>query len=372
MICFHAEPICVLTMEGRAYQRKIIHCDCDSFYASVEERDDPSLAGQPLAVGGSPNARGVVATCNYAARNLGVHSAMPMSRALKLIPWLIVVPTNMEKYRAASKAVHKIFKEYTLLIEPLSLDEAFLDVSNSDHLEGSATLIAREIRQKVKERVGITISAGIAPNKFLAKIASDWRKPDGEFTIAPNEVQQFIQNLPVDKIFGVGKVTAEKLKKLDVFTCSDLQVFREPELTAKFGKFGKTLFKLCRGVDERELNVERKRKSLSTERTFPKDLMDIDLCSEKLEVLITDLQERILKLNSAPPIKALNMKIKFSDFTQTTVSRQAQAIDSQIFHELLRKGFSRKNSPIRLLGVGVELKAELNKKSDDRQESLEW
>ena len=359
-------------MEERGRQRKIIHCDCDSFYASVEERDDPSLVGQPLAVGGSPDARGVVATCNYAARNLGVHSAMPMSRALKIIPWLIVVPTNMEKYRAASKSVHQVFQEYTSLIEPLSLDEAFLDVTNSDHLEGSATLIAREIRQKVKERVGITISAGIAPNKFLAKIASDWNKPDGEFTIAPSEVEQFILNLPVDKLFGVGKVTAEKLKKLNVFTCGDLQGFRERDLTAKFGKFGKTLFKLCRGIDERELSVERKRKSLSTERTFSKDLKDIDLCSEKLEALIVDLRERLLKLRPAPPIKALTMKIKFSDFTQTTVSRQAQEIDSKIFHELLRKGLARKDSPIRLLGVGVEIREALSETLDDRQKSLNW
>ena len=359
-------------MEGRGRQRKIIHCDCDSFYASVEERDDPSLVGQPLAVGGSPGARGVVATCNYAARNLGVRSAMPMSRALKIIPWLVVVPTNMEKYRAASKLVHQVFQEYTSRIEPLSLDEAFLDVTNSDQLAGSATLIAREIRQKVKERVGITISAGIAPNKFLAKIASDWNKPDGEFTIAPSEVEQFILNLPVDKLFGVGKVTAEKLKKLNVFTCGDLQDFREPDLTAKFGKFGKTLFKLCRGVDERELSVERKRKSLSTERTFSKDLKDIDLCSEKLEALIVDLRERLLKLRPAPPIKALTMKIKFSDFTQTTVSRQAQEIDSKIFHELLRKGLARKASPIRLLGVGVEIREALSEKPDDRQESLNW
>ena len=301
-----------------------------------------------------------------------MHSAMPMSRALKIIPWLIVVPTNMEKYRAASKSVHQVFQEYTSLIEPLSLDEAFLDVTNSDHLEGSATLIAREIRQKVKERVGITISAGIAPNKFLAKIASDWNKPDGEFTIAPSEVEQFILNLPVDKIFGVGKVTAEKLKKLNVFTCGDLQGFRERDLTAKFGKFGKTLFKLCRGIDERELSVERKRKSLSTERTFSKDLKDIDLCSEKLEALIVDLRERLLKLRPAPRIKALTMKIKFSDFTQTTISQQAQEIDSIIFHKLLKKGLARKDSPIRLLGVGVEIREALSETLDDRQKSLNW
>ena len=216
--------------------RKIIHCDCDSFYASVEMRDDASLRQLPIAVGGSASRRGVIATCNYEARKYGLHSAMPMAQALRLCPDLVVVPTNMEKYRVESKRVQSIFYDYTDLVEPLSLDEAFLAVSECKRHRGSATRIAEEIRNRVREEVGITISAGIAPNKFLAKIASDWKKPDGQFTVTPQDIDAFMVELPVAKIFGVGSVTAKKMSAMNIHTCGDLQQVDASELAKRFGK----------------------------------------------------------------------------------------------------------------------------------------
>ncbi|MEM9621568.1 MAG: DNA polymerase IV, partial [Pseudomonadota bacterium] len=200
--------------------RKIIHADCDSFYASVEVRDNPALRHQPVAVGGKPEQRGVVATCNYKARESGVHSAMPMSQAVRICPNLVVVPSDMQKYKAESARIHRIFREFTDVIEPLSLDEAYLDVTDNPFAAGSATRLATEIRRRVREEIGITISAGIAPNKFLAKIASDWNKPDGQFTIAPHQVAEFVAALPVQKLFGVGSVTAKRMQDMDIHTCS--------------------------------------------------------------------------------------------------------------------------------------------------------
>ena len=193
--------------------RKLIHADCDCFYAAVEVRDNPDLRGRPLAVGGSPEKRGVIATCNYEARDFGVRSAMASGQALRLCPDLLIVPPRMKHYQQVSRDIHSIFSHYTDLIEPLSLDEAYLDVSGSEHCHGSATLMAKELRQKVRTDVGIIISAGVAPNKFLAKIASDWNKPDGLFVITPDQVDEFVKKLPVNKLHGVGKVTAEKLRK---------------------------------------------------------------------------------------------------------------------------------------------------------------
>ena len=206
-----------------AHVRKIIHCDCDCFYASVEMRDDPSLRGRPLAVGGRADQRGVIATCNYEARRYGIHSAMATAQAVKLCPDLILIPPNMEKYRITSRQIMDIYRDYTDLVEPLSLDEAYLDVTNSPHCKGSATLIAQEIRRRIFETVGITASAGVAPNKFVAKIASDWNKPDGLFLVRPGEVDAFVAALPVKKLFGVGKVTAAKLHSLGAQTCGDLR-----------------------------------------------------------------------------------------------------------------------------------------------------
>ena len=339
-------------------QRKIIHCDCDSFYASVEMRDDPSLLQKAIAVGGSPDQRGVIATCNYKAREFGLHSAMPMSQALRACPDLVIIRPNMAKYKYESQRIQKIFLEFTDLVEPLSLDEAFLDVSHSDIERGSATLIAQKIRQRVREEVGITISAGIAPNKFLAKIASDWNKPDGQFTLVPEEIDAFMLALPVKKIFGVGSVTAKKMHDLGLHTCKDLQTQSLPELSKLFGKFGSRLYNLCRGLDERPVNNNRIRKSVSTERTFARDLPDEGACTTPLQALFADLEARIERAQCASLVKARTMKIRFSGFDTTTVSVAGQEISPKIYRDMLKQAWLRQQKPVRLLGIGVQLKEE--------------
>ena len=335
--------------------RKIIHCDCDCFYASVEMRDDPSLRGRPLAVGGRPDQRGVVATCNYEARRYGIHSAMATAQAMKLCPELLVIPTAMEKYRIASRQIMEIYADYTDLVEPLSLDEAYLDVTNSPHCKGSATLIAQEIRRRIFETVGITASAGVAPNKFVAKIASDWNKPDGLFLVRPDEVDGFVAALPVKKLHGVGKVTAAKLNKLGVQTCGDLRSWTMQELQHHFGSFGARLHDLCRGIDNREVNVERERKSISTEETYTNDLPDLSACLALLPDLYEHLLGRIKRAGAEKFINKLFVKIKFSDFQQTTVECVGYAPHIPTFARLMETGWLRASRPVRLLGVGVRL-----------------
>lgn len=333
--------------------RKIIHCDCDCFYAAIEMRDDPALVGRPLAVGGKPDSRGVVATCNYEARAFGVRSAMPTSRALRLCPELILVPPDFERYRAASRQILAIYRDYTALVEPLSLDEAYLDVSGVDRCRGSATLMAEEIRARIRAEVGITASAGIAPNKFLAKIASDWNKPDGQFVIRPDDVDAFVLELPVSKLFGVGKVTAAKLEQLGVHTCGDLRAWTQADLVARFGKFGRSLYRLCRGQDDRPVAPDRPRKSLSVETTYATDLPDLAACERALAPVMADFERRFARLDPAPPVHKAFVKIKFNDFSQTTAECLATVPDVARWLELLRAAHARKGRPVRLLGVGV-------------------
>ena len=335
--------------------RKIIHCDCDSFYASVEMRDDERLRELPVAVGGQPDQRGVVATCNYNARAFGVHSAMAMSQARRLCPQLVIVPTNMRKYKAESAKVQAIFHEYTPLVEPLSLDEAFLDVSEARIARGSATLIAQEIRQRVREQVGITLSAGIAPNKFLAKIASDWNKPDGQFTITPDEVDGFVATLAVQKLFGVGSVTAKRMHDMGLHTCGDLQREALTDLTRHFGKFGARLYELCRGHDTREVTTARVRKSLSAERTYASDLPSMQACLDALQPLVEELHERIKRADCAALITQRTMKVRFAGFETTTVASSGTATGFEEFEPLLHRAWQRGEKPVRLLGVGVKL-----------------
>lgn len=336
-------------------QRKIIHADCDSFYASVEMRDDPSLVGKPIAVGGSPSGRGVVATCSYEARRFGVHSAMPMAEALRRCPDLIVVRTDMAKYRAVSKDVHAIFAGYTELIEPLSLDEAFLDVTGVEQCGGSATLMAEEIRKRVRESLGITISAGIAPNKFLAKVASDWQKPDGQFTVTPDDVDDFVRELPVAKLFGVGSVTAGKMARAGLNTCADLAALGAAELSLRFGKFGVRLWDLCRGIDDRPVRADRVRKSVSVERTYADDKPGLASCLDQLPLLFEELVERVAKAKCGGRIKTLTVKMRFTGFETTTVTRQGTSLDQAQFGELLREAWARGERPVRLLGLGVSV-----------------
>lgn len=335
--------------------RKIIHCDCDCFYASVEMRDDPSLRGRPLAVGGRADQRGVVATCNYEARRFGIHSAMATAQAMKLCPELVVIPPAMEKYRIASSQIMAIYQDYTEIVEPLSLDEAYLDVTDSPHCKGSATLIAQEIRRRIVETVGITASAGVGPNKFVAKIASDWNKPDGLFLVRPEEVDAFVAALPVKKLHGVGKVTAEKLNRLGAQTCADLRGWSLDKLQEHMGSFGVRLYDLSRGIDHREVNTSRERKSISTEETYTPDVPDLAACLKLLPDLHEHLLGRIKRANAEKFINKLFVKIKFSDFQQTTVECVGYAPNILTYGRLLETGWARASRPVRLLGVGVRL-----------------
>lgn len=335
--------------------RKIIHCDCDCFFAAVEMRDDPSLATLPLAVGGSTDRRGVIATCNYLARQFGVRSAMATATALRLCPELKVVSGNMAKYKAVSQQIMQIFREYTDVIEPLSLDEAFLDVTHADCCSGSATLIAKEIRQRVREEVGITISAGVAPNKFLAKIASDWNKPDGLFVIQPDQVNAFLAPLAVSKISGVGEKTAQRLQALGVETCADLQRKTRAELLERFGKFGQRLYELAQGIDERPVRVSRVRKSISIEHTYPRDLQDLESCLAQLPALMAELEARFEKHKQQGRITGAVVKVKFHDFVQTTAEHHLQQPQASHFRQLLIDAYSRGNRAVRLIGLGYRL-----------------
>lgn len=345
--------------------RKIIHIDMDCFYAAIEMRDNPELADKPVAVGGQPEERSVLCTCNYMARKFGVRSAMASAYALRLCPQLIILPVNMQKYREVSNKVHEIFQEYTALIEPLSLDEAYLDVSNSSHCRGSATWIAAEIREKIEDATRITASAGIAPNKFLAKIASGWNKPNGQFVIRPEEVENFVKDLPVKKLFGVGKVTAEKLHNFGLKTCSDLQKFTLAELTHQFGKLGQQLYEQSHGVDNRVVDPSRVRKSLSVERTFIHDIKISSDCSRILHELYSMLIARIKKYAPDRHIKNQYIKIKSSQFKLSTLERSCHEPSFSEFQKLFGEFVQRdkdKKSSIRLLGLGVHFVSDDNQK----------
>ena len=351
--------------------RKIIHIDMDCFYAAVEMRDNESLRKHPLAVGGDPSSRGVISAASYEARKLGVHSAMSSARAKKLCPNLIIVHPNMKKYAEESKKIRAVFCRFTNLVEPLSLDEAYLDVTGQKHYKGSASLMAAGIRKLILEETGLTASAGIAPNKFLAKVASDWNKPNGQFVITPNEVDDFVRNLPVQKIWGVGKVTAEKMGKLGLKTCGDLQKLTFNEICSHFGSFGNHLYDICRGRDDRSVVTSRERKSLSIEETFPTDLRNYKECREQLPMLFGRFLKRFGgKGIKEQDIKTLFVKVKFSDFKATTVERGFNELNQNSFEVLLEEGVNRKNLPVRLLGLGVRLKTK-DKKENSQQLSLE-
>lgn len=338
--------------------RKIIHCDCDCFYAAVEMRDDPTLRTLPVAVGGRPDQRGVVATCNYEARRFGVRSAMATSQALQRCPGLVVLRPAMEKYRIASRQILAIYREYTDLVEPLSLDEAYLDVTHAPHCNGSATLIAQEIRSRIAQTVGITASAGIAPNKFIAKIASDWNKPDGQFVVRPHEIDAFVAALPVGKLHGVGKVTAAKLNRLGAHTCADLRDWTRIDLQRHFGKFGGRMYELCRGIDAREVCPDSERKSVSVEETYTVDLPDLAACAQQMTELVAQLAARVRRVDAERNIRKLYVKIRFADFRQTTAECVGSAIELEQFQKLLETGFQRGRQTVRLLGAGVRLEEE--------------
>lgn len=350
-------------------QRKIIHVDCDCFYAAIEMRDDPSLAQKPLAVGGSADRRGVIATCNYEARAYGVRSAMSSRHALKLCPDLTIVKPRMDAYKEASKEIQTIFRDYTDLIEPLSLDEAYLDVSDSPHFGGSATRIAQDIRRRVSNQLHITVSAGVAPNKFLAKIASDWKKPNGLFVITPDQVEDFVSQLRVSKLHGVGKVTADKLARLGIEDCLQLREWNKLALVREFGSFGERLWSLARGVDDRVVQNDSRRQSISVENTYDVDLPDLSSCLAKLPELMETLAGRMARIDSSYRAGKPFVKVKFHDFTQTTLEQAGAGRDLESYQQLLTQAFNRGGKPVRLLGIGVRL---LDLSNGNEQLEFSW
>ncbi len=330
--------------------RAIIHLDMDCFYAAIEVRDRPSLRGKPVGVGGARDRRGVLTTCNYEARKFGVRSAMPTFMALQRCPNLIVLPTRFDVYRREAAVIRGILYRFTSIIEPLSLDEAYLDVSAHPTAPGA---LAQEIRREIFRETKLTSSAGIGPNKLIAKIASEIEKPNGQFEVTQEQVPEFMKELHVRKIWGIGEKSERKLEELGVKTCGELQRFSRAELVDIFGKFGLELHELCRGIDGRRVEPDRPRKSLSTEETFAADLTTLEQCDEKLEELFQDLMADFAQKESTREITKIFVKLKFSDFTRTTAERAGLAPNLQDFRSLLTEAFGRTGKPVRLIGVGV-------------------
>ncbi|MFN2475280.1 MAG: DNA polymerase IV [Chthoniobacterales bacterium] len=330
--------------------RTIIHLDMDCFYAAIEVRDRPELAGFPVGVGGTRDRRGVLTTCNYEARKFGVHSAMPSFMALQRCPSLIMVPTRFDVYRRESATIREILHRFTNLVEPLSLDEAYLDVTAHP---GAPAALAEVIRGLIFQKTRLTASAGIAPNKLIAKIASDLNKPNGQCEVTAEQIPEFIDPLPVRKLWGIGAVTAQKLERLGVVSCADLQRFSRGELCEHFGKFGLELYDQCRGIDDRAVEPDRERKSLSNEETFSTDLRTLGDCEEKLPELFDELEAELKQKAADRVITKIFVKLKFSDFTRTTVERAGRSSKLEEYRSLLEEGWARTGKSVRLLGVGV-------------------
>jgi DNA polymerase-4 len=336
--------------------KKIIHADMDAFYASVEIRENPELAGKPVVVGGSPNSRGVVCAASYEARKYGVKSAIPCSQAKRLCPEAIFIPPNFTLYKKVSSEVNEIFHEYTDLVEPLSLDEAFLDVTMNKINEPLATKIAEEIKYKVKSKTHLTISCGVSYNKFLAKIASDWKKPDGLFVIRPTDAFQFLENLDIGRFYGVGKVTEKKMRSMGIQTGRDLLPFSKAEMEAKFGKNGLFYYDIVRGIDNRLVNPSRARKSLGIEDTFSVDTADEEFLLKYLETISKSLYDKLVAKDIYG--KSLTVKLKYSDFTVRSSTRtvsywlRTQGEMLAIAKELFLQSWNGRDS-IRLLGVSI-------------------
>ena len=335
--------------------RKIIHIDMDAFFASVEQRDNPELQGKPVAVGGKGN-RGVIAAASYEARKYGVRSAMPSKIAIRKCPHLIFAGSDFKKYKEVSNQIREIFLEYTDLVEPLSLDEAFLDVTENKINLPSATLIAKQIKKKIKEKTRLTASAGVSYNKFLAKIASDYDKPDGFYAVTPDMAEEFIEKLAIEDFFGVGKVGAEKMHKLGIFNGYDLKQKTLLELTKSFGKNGKYFFNIARGIDNRVVNPDRIRKSIGAEKTFAYDIQSIETIYDRTEQIAETLIDRCHKAKTYG--KTLTLKVKYADFKQITRSKsipnKITDINTilQISDELFEQ-VNFTNQSVRLIGLSI-------------------
>lgn len=334
--------------------RKIIHIDMDAFYASVEQMDNPALRGKPIAVGGSEN-RGVVAAASYEARKFGVRSAISGVLAKKYCPEIIFVRPRFDRYKEISGKIHKIFHEYTDLVEPLSLDEAYLDVTQNKKGNPSASLLAQEIRSRILSEVGLTASAGISVNKFVAKIASDINKPNGQKTVNPDEIVPFLEDLPIRKFYGVGKVTTEKMYQLGIFTGADLKTKSVEFLEKHFGKSGAFYFNVVRGIHNSEVKPSRITKSVAAEHTFDVNLSSEIFMLEQLERIATSLEKRLKRHNISG--KTVTLKIKYSDFTQQTRSKTLpyfisdKSLILETVEELLYQ--ERMKDSVRLLGISL-------------------
>ncbi len=348
--------------------RKIIHVDMDCFYVAVEAKFNPRLRGRPVAVGGPPNSRSVLCTANYEARKFGVRAAISSAQAVRLCPQLILVPPDFSKYKKESEAIHKIFRDYTDLVEPLSLDEAYLDVTDSEKCSNRASLMAKEIQQRIRKETQLSASVGVAPNKFLAKVASDYKKPSGYFVIQPHEVSDFVVSLPVGYLFGVGKVTGLKMKELQIETCGDLQKWDLLQMKRQFGSWAMDLYKMCRGQDDRPVVSEWERKSFSVEETFARDLTEWPQISDKGKELFLDLQKRLQKENLENRIDHLFIKMKYYDFKSSThENKRLNILSEENILQLLHTQWQKRSAAVRLLGVGVRLKSQ----AEDSSQQIE-
>ncbi|MDO5969368.1 DNA polymerase IV [Flavivirga aquimarina] len=353
--------------------RKIIHIDMDAFYASVEQLDNPDLRGKPIAVGGGGK-RGVVSAASYEARKFGVKSAMAGNLAAKLCPHIIFVRANFERYSEISKKIRTIFFEYTDLVEPLSLDEAYLDVTQNKKGNPSASLIAKEIRERIYNEVGLTASAGISINKFIAKVASDYNKPNGQKTVNPEEVIEFLEKLDIRKFYGVGKVTAEKMYQKGIFTGWDLKQKTLEYLDTNFGKSGRYYYYTVRGVHNSEVKPNRIRKSLAAERTFRENLSSEVFMLEKLEHIAEEVSRRLNKSKVAG--KTVTLKIKYSDFTLQTRSKTLQYFisDKSVILDTAKDLLYQEklSNSVRLLGISLSnLNTEAKKKPEQKSVSVQ-
>ncbi len=336
--------------------RRILHIDMDAFYASVEQRDDPALRGRPVAVGGSPNARGVVCAASYEARAFGVRSALPMARAMRLCPELVIVPPDFAKYSAVSRQILDIFRSVTPLVEPLSLDEAYLDVTENAWGEPLGVEVARRVKARIREETRLTASAGVAPNKFLAKIASGWRKPDGLTVIAPERVERFLQGLPVDALWGVGPVTARKLREAGIGRLVDVRT-ADPEVLRKAVRsYAETLRQMSYGIDDRPVVSDRVRKSIGCEETFARDLSELGQMQIEVSALARQAAESLTRKNLAA--RTVTLKLRYSDFetitrseTRPAPTRSAEEIASRAL--VLLEKTEAGQRPVRLLGVSL-------------------
>lgn len=342
-------------MDYQQKKRQIIHVDMDAFYAAVEQRDNPDLRGKPVVVGGNPNSRGVASTCSYEARKYGIRSAMPLAEAKRRCPHAVFLPVDMPKYQEVSSQIHKIFEDYTPLIEPLSLDEAFLDVTDSIRLFGSGQKIAREIKLRIKEELQLTASVGLAPNKFLAKLASDIRKPDGFVILTEQDIDIFLEPLPVERIWGVGPKTAEQLHELNIKIIKDLKKLGEDYLSDLFGSTGSRLYELARGIDDRPVEPDTEAKSIGREITFSEDIREHEILKTYILDLAVDVGRKLRsKLLKA---RTVTLKVRYSNFK--TISRSKTLsnyidLDQDITkHAWLLFDELNLNQAVRLIGVSL-------------------